>query len=320
MKTHKYWGIIFLFVNCTLLADDFSFTQSGQLNAEFELQLKKVWETGKFSNFKGINKVTIEYASFQQKHADQCLIISPGRTEGYLKYQELILDLQQFNINLFIIDHRGQGLSSKVQKNQQKGYVKDFDYYADDLNQFVSEIVKKECINKPIKILAHSMGSAIALRMMQKYPNAIHSALLASPMIAINRGGVPIWLVKSIIYGGQTLNHWFCDQAWYFLGQGDYRPKSFKENPLTHSKIRFNRFIKLNMDQPKLQLGGVTFQWLAESLEANSEILENIKNRFFGIFERTNSLLFIDPIRNFTKKTKKWLFSFFQKLNFFYFF
>jgi lysophospholipase len=111
---------------------------------------------------------------------------------------------------------------------------------------------------------------------MQRYPELIKTAVLSSPMIAINSGSIPAWLTKSFIYSGSFINQLFAEQAWYFIGQQDYQASAFTDNPLTHSVSRHQHFLALYQEQPELQLGGVTIQWLKQAIEAQQNIFKQI--------------------------------------------
>ncbi len=257
------------------MANDFS--QESHLNNSLNNEIALFWQSGKFSSFQGVDDKRVNYAAFIKNEKAPCLVISPGRSEGYLKYQEMAFDLYKQPFNLFIIDHRGQGLSERLLDNPHKGYVKHFDDYADDLHFFINTEINNYCSpsSKPL-LLSHSMGGAIAIRMMQKYPHTIKAALLSSPMIAINKGGLPDWLAKTLINSGQFFNNIFSDQAWYFVGQGDYQANTFEDNTLMQSAIRYENFINLYKQEPKLQLGGVTFNWLKQAIATHSRIFEQL--------------------------------------------
>lgn len=269
------------------------FTNENQLNSRLNNEIKALWHQGSFNQFSGIKNTRINYASFVKKTTNQtefsnnedekreCLVIVPGRSEGYLKYQELTYDLYQLGYDIFIIDHRGQGISQRLLLNAHKGFVDSFEDYNEDLNVFINTIVTPQCPEKPY-LLAHSMGGLIAARYLQKYPNSINAAVLSSPMIAINSGPIPKWLAKTLIHATEQLNQWFSDDAWYFLGQGDvtadeYQAKSFTNNPLMQSKLRYEQFIKIYKSTPEIQLGGVTVHWLAQALAAEKVVFENLK-------------------------------------------
>lgn len=238
-------------------------------------EISNFWQTGTFANFLGIDQISIEYAYFiHNKEADSLVIVS-GRSEGYLKYQEMAYDFYNKGFNVFLIDHRGQGLSQRLLDNHYKGYVAHFDDYAKDLANFINKIVEPLSDNKPL-ILAHSMGGAISIRLMQLYPKMIKASVLSSPMIAINSGGIPISIAKCIINIGNKINALVSNKKWYFLGQKGYQAKPFENNPLTYSNNRYKNFIELYEHYKKLQLGGVTFHWLAQALYVNKAIFKEI--------------------------------------------
>lgn len=293
----KYTFIFFVIVGIMTKTNANSFTTEQQLSSRYVSEIADFWQQGKFAHFNGVKNIRINYATFshndnstQSEHNNEavshrkCLIIASGRSEGYLKYQELSFDLFNLGFNIFLIDHRGQGLSERLLANTQKGYVESFQYYVDDLATFIEKIVNPHCtvngVNKPY-LLAHSMGGAITARYLQDYPNQIQAAVLSSPMLGFNSGGIPDMIARSLINTTAQLNHWFDNTPWYFFGQSDFDKKAkafndFESNNLMHSAIRFQQFTQLYQQTPAIQLGGVTVQWLSESIKALDTIFSNI--------------------------------------------
>lgn len=264
-----------------------TFTTEQQLTSSYTNEIATFWKQGTFEHFIGANEKRINYATFRQDvNKDtsditrKCLVISPGRRESYLKYKELSFDFFKLGFDIFIIDHRGQGLSERLLPNSYKGYVDNFQYYVVDLAQFISNIVQPHCdkidnSSKPY-LLAHSMGGAIAARYLQDYPNTIEAAVLSSPMFGFNSGGIPKFLAKPLIEVIDQINQWADNSPWYFLGQNDTSQDDFQENLLTHSFIRFQQFSKLYSNTPAIQLGGVTLKWLTESTKALQIIFDGL--------------------------------------------
>lgn len=270
-------GILLLVMTQTTTATTTTvFSLEDGLIQRYNNEIKHFWQQGEFASFKGVEDVDIHYAQFISPTNNKCIVIVSGRSEGYLKYKELSYDLANQGYNLFLIDHRGQGLSGKMLNNSQKGYVASFDHYSDDLHQFVETVVKPAC-QQEIFILAHSMGGAISARYMQRFQTPITAAVLSSPMIAINGGGLPLSLAKLIINTGNHLSKLFTKEPWYFLGQNNYQATSFEENRLMQSATRYQIFVDLYQQEKALQLGGVTFQWLQEALKANKDLFNDIE-------------------------------------------
>ncbi|WP_286263422.1 alpha/beta fold hydrolase [Thalassotalea atypica] len=252
-----------------------SYSSELDLKIRVETSISDFWFTGHFDSFQGVDDTRVNYASFSDANHQRCIVVVPGRSEGYLKYKELSHELFEQGYDVHIIDHRGQGISERLTKNPHKGYVKTFDDYSTDLAKFINTIIEPRC--DKIYLLAHSMGGAIATRYMQQHESKIQASVLASPMIAINGGGIPSWLASFLIKAGDKLNSLFSDQPWYFLGQSDHTTTAFEDNKLSQSANRYQVFSELYTQTPSLQLGGVTFHWLAQAIEANVNIFNEIE-------------------------------------------
>ena len=272
----KFTLVILAIVGFMSEANEHVFTTESQLASRYEKEIADFWPHGNFGYFSGAKNVRVNYATFSHEASPKkCLVIVPGRTESYLKYKELTFDFFNAGFNVFLIDHRGQGLSQRVLANSNKGYVEDFQYYVDDLAFFIENIVSKHCEQKPY-ILAHSMGAAITVRYLQAHPSTIQSAVLSSPMLGFDGGGVPKFIAESLIKTTAQLNQWIDDKPWYFFGHKDFSQNTFEQNTLMHSAIRYQQFTKLYQANKGIQLGGVTIQWLTESIAALETIFANI--------------------------------------------
>lgn len=248
------------------------FNQEKNLSNKLPNKVTSFWQQGLFGSFLGVDEVDIHYAQFiQAQSTSPTIVVVPGRGESYLKYQELIFDLYNQGYSIFIIDHRGQGLSGRLLPNLNKGYVAKFQDYVDDLQCFIKNIVTQQCSKEPY-LLAHSMGGAIATRFMQDYPNAIKAAVISSPMLGFHSGLLPKSIAKVLIAIKLRVNNLISKTPWYFLGQKDYTPINFTANRLTHSTQRYRHFVNLYKNNKVIQLGGVTTHWLAECISAQKDI------------------------------------------------
>ena len=214
--------------------------------------------------FKGKDGVTIRYAALRQAKVDRAILIVNGRVESYLKYQELAWDLWRQGYSLYLIDHRGQGMSGRMLADPQKGYVDQFDDYVLDLKQFHDQIIMAD---QPAKLflLAHSMGGAISARYLERWPDDIKAAVLSSPMLGINLGGLPKWLAKGLATTIGTVGGWIGEPP-YGPGQGGYQDHGFADNELTHSQSRYQAFRQLYEQHPQIKLGGATAHWIYQGI------------------------------------------------------
>lgn len=214
--------------------------------------------------FKGKDDVIIRYAALRQAKVDRAILIVNGRVESYLKYQELAWDLWRQGYSLYLIDHRGQGMSGRMLDDPQKGYVDQFDDYVVDLKQFHDQIIMAD---QPAKLflLAHSMGGAISARYLERWPEDIKAAVLSSPMMGINLGGLPKWLAKGLAATLGTVGGWIGEPP-YGPGQGPYQDDGFADNGLTHSHSRYQAFRQLYEQYPQIKLGGATAHWIYQGI------------------------------------------------------
>ncbi|WP_421190035.1 alpha/beta fold hydrolase [Aeromonas sanarellii] len=223
--------------------------------------------------FKGKDGITIRYAALRQAKVDRAILIVNGRVESYLKYQELAWDLWRQGYSLYLIDHRGQGLSGRMLADPEKGYVDQFDDYVVDLKQFHDEVIAQD---KPAKLflLAHSMGGAISARYLERWPDDIQAAVLSSPMMGINLGGLPKWLAKGLAATMGRVGGWF-GEAPYGPGQGPYEDHGFADNELTHSEARYQAFRQVYAQHPQIRLGGATAHWIHQGIAGSDAAVAN---------------------------------------------
>lgn len=232
------------------------------------LKLEPFWQQNvQQASFLNSQGLTINYAYTIPQTAEQLIVISPGRVEGYLKYKELVFDLVQLGYAVAVIDHQGQGLSSRRLNNPHKGYVEDFNDYVLDLHQLITQELKAK-FNGELLLLSHSMGGAIGLRYIQQYPDTFKKAVFSSPMWGLKAGPIPKSLAKALVSSISWGSALLSDQSPYFIGSKDYQATAFEKNVLTHSKARYQYFRNTYEKVPQLKLGGVTFEWIDQSVKA----------------------------------------------------
>ncbi len=188
-----------------------------------------------FGRFTGKGGVVLGYAKYEITDEKGALIISNGRTEFLVKYAELIFDLRKTGFSIYIMDHRGQGVSSRMLEDSRKGHVESFDDYVNDFTMFIDHVVNLRPHKKRI-ILAHSMGGAIAVLYAAKHPDDVHGLILSAPMLQINT-----WLVpESVVFlFARSFNLFGFGDA-YVPGGANYEQYGFfPGNKLTHSQVRF---------------------------------------------------------------------------------
>lgn len=200
------------------------------------------------------------------------VVIMPGRAESAVKYAEVIDELYQNGCSVFAFDHIGQGQSSRLSTNIWHGHIDTFNTYVDDAAAIITEVCQPlqaqyQQQDLSLRLLAHSMGGAIATMLLAKRPSLFERAVLCAPMYGVV-SPLPQWLGKLIVKIGTQVHRIRKVPAGYFLGQGDYQNVSFADNKLTSSAIRYEWFKQYFENNPDVQLGGITYQWLAAAIIA----------------------------------------------------
>jgi len=241
-----------------------------QISTETEIDSNRtafqdLWERGVEGRFTGRRDVTIVYRTFTKPGGGPAVVISNGRTESSIKYQEVIYDLYNNGYQVFILDHRGQGFSNREpdlasdpsEEAWQIGDVKNFDHYVDDLKKFVDSVVVP---SKPSKLflLAHSMGGGIASLYLIRHPGDFAAAAMTSPM---HRPVGAKWLgcgaVRALTFAGKGRRP--------VIGSNEYEKTDPTDNPLTQSADRINWFNDFTEAIPKIRIGPVSNRWVAEA-------------------------------------------------------
>jgi lysophospholipase len=213
--------------------------------------------------------ITLAYGFIKHKDNRRAIVISNGRVESYLKYQELIYDCYQQGFSVYALDHRGQGLSSRLTTNPHQGHVGQFSDYVDDFKKFINRVVQPGLHNE-LFLIGHSMGGTIATHYIHQEPTTFKAAILSAPMygIMLPLPTVVIKLLATKMINTQPAVDSHLVTTNYVIGGRDYQAISFALNQLTHSPVRYQHYRDLYQQQPQCQLGSPTNQWLVQAIEA----------------------------------------------------
>lgn len=188
------------------------------------------------------------------------VLLCNGRTEFIEKYFEVVSELQMRGFVVFTMDWRGQGLSSRLISNPQKGHLETLDDPANDLGDAIRTLGAR--LPKPHVILAHSMGGGIALRAMQMRRVEVEAAAFSAPM-----WGIPglkdttlrfVRFMAAAGFGGMFAPG--VERQW--------RKEKFKTNRVTHDAERFARAQAAVENEPRLALAGPTVGWVNAAADA----------------------------------------------------
>jgi len=264
-----------LSLNANAVNNPFQLTTEAELVDSYAEQIQPFWQaTARTDSFVGIDGVAIHYAELPQPLPAPAMVISAGRVEAYIKYQELAFDLYRQGYHLYVIDHRGQGLSGRMLPDRDKGYVNRFEDYVTDLKLFYDLVVAPRRHPHHL-LLSHSMGGTIAALYLQQYPQDFDAAAFSAPMFAIDFGPLPTTMARLITASARLGTDLLGLDPAYAPTQGPYQSKPFARNRLTHSETRYAIFRELYEQRPEIQIGGATHHWLNEGIRGAQKAVEH---------------------------------------------
>lgn len=253
----------------------YQLTLESELPDKYASHIAPFWQQhSQTGEFIGVDGVLIRYIRICQAGHQQAIVISPGRIESYLKYQELSYDLAQHGFDIYIIDHRGQGLSDRLTNNPEQGHVVQFSDYVTDFAYWVDQELDLSAY-RHCHLLAHSMGSTIAALYLMDHHQRFAKAAFCSPMFDINLGAFSAKMALSITGAAIKSNAMMRRPVQFAPGQSGYHDVPFTDNELTQSPARYDFFRQLYQAHPAIKLGGVTHQWLNQAILACAHVIEH---------------------------------------------
>lgn len=202
------------------------------------------------------------WCSQKEKKRGSILLLN-GRREFMEKYSETIGELIERDFDVYSLDWRGQGLSTRMLADRHKGFIEDFDVYLNDLKMFVSNIVMPKAVD-PLIVLAHSMGGHIALRFIHDHPGMADRMVLTAPMIDIFTASLTRGCARFISLAANKAGF----NRSYVLGSAVDLDEKFEGNNLTSDPVRFEATGQKIKENPDLALGGVTYGWVSAALKS----------------------------------------------------
>ena len=244
-------------------------SETSLLQNNVKEQINNFFTSGRQGTYVGKRNINIFYKIFLQKKKSlsPSILISNGRGESIIKFKETLFNFYNLGFSLYIIDHRGQGLSDRILSNPQIGYVESYDYYVADLKFFFDNFVKPNSHSKNF-ILGHSMGGAIATLYVEQYRKDFDAMVLSSPLLGLK---FPFCILFRFLK---------IRSKKFTFGRGDYNfeKTSFEQNETTNSKIRYSIIEEENSENFSSVIGGPSHKWVYETCKALIKLRNNSKN------------------------------------------
>lgn len=222
--------------------------------------------------FEGYDGNLIHYRNYLKEDSRAHIVIVHGYTDFADKFDELIYYFLNANYSVSILEHRGHGYSYRELSDLSKVTINGFDEYIKDLEIFVDDIVTpllKE--DEQLFTFAHSMGGAIATLYMIEHPDIFDCAILSSPMMEVEYGGIPKNVVSFIV--NFSIN--FGMKNNYILGNGPYDDTYNFDPTSNRSEARYQYMYELSLNNYNYQTFAGTYAWLDSAINATKDIASN---------------------------------------------
>ena len=148
----------------------------------------------------GLGNRPLYTVSYEAENPVGTVFIVHGFTENAFKYAELIWSLLHHHYSVVAYDQRGHGRSWRADgiPDPSVTHVDSFSEYVEDLG--IICVYYQDKMAAPRFLFAHSMGGAVASLFLEQNSDFFTAAVLSSPMIAPNIGGVPVALASALAF------------------------------------------------------------------------------------------------------------------------
>lgn len=203
------------------------------------------------------------------------VVISHGFCEFLGKYHEVIYKIYQEGYSVFFLEHRDHGKSDReFPYDDQRVHAETFNKYVEDLNSFITQVVKPNSKTNNLFLLAHSMGGSIGSLYLEKYPETFTCAVLSAPLIRVNFGRFPSWTVNAIGMISKAAEKTFD----YAPGQSAFEGQYNFINSNAMDRDRYNYQFFQRVEDKDYQTWGSTVGWVLAAQQASDDILKNTGN------------------------------------------
>lgn len=140
-------------------------------------------------NFEGRAGIRIHWQKWAPAESKAAVVIVHGLGEHGGRYEHVARALVEQGCAVYAVDHRGHGKSGGP-----RAYVDKFAHAVEDIDTLVDIAVderRSRSKSRPLFLLGHSMGGALALSYTLKYGQRLSGLVLSGPAVALD-GAPPL--------------------------------------------------------------------------------------------------------------------------------
>ncbi|MBQ7991844.1 MAG: alpha/beta fold hydrolase [Solobacterium sp.] len=200
------------------------------------------------------------------------IVMVHGFCEFFGKYHETAWRFYNAGYSVFFLELRGHGKSERSKLfDDQRVYVDSFDEYVEDIHCFVDQVAKKNSLSQKLFLYCHSMGGTAGAMFLETYPDVFSCAVLSSPMLKVNYGGIPDPAIDALaVYTRIT------DLSENFApGQHEWRGEDQFLSSSCMDRDRYEYQFNQRNEDPDYQTWGGTWAWAAAAKKGTDAAVAN---------------------------------------------
>ncbi len=230
-------------------------------------------ESGYFERLPG-KKLYYEHIRAEEEKAE--VVLLHGFTEWIPKYYETVWYFTRMGISVWLMEQEGHGFSYREVEDPSLVYIEDHKGLIEDAHYFLTEIVRGGKKAKgPQFLFGHSMGGGVSALLLETYPEDFDFAILNSPMMEIDNGGIPVWVAKALTFVLRLVGK----KKASLPGAGPFDPNQKFEGLFTYCKERFDYDLERQIPEERYHTCSPAVNTAAEFLKItqNAGAEENVK-------------------------------------------
>ncbi len=242
--------------------------------ASFRYELAKFFfKNGESHYFYQPPHLVIHAKFFSRDDNHRLLAISPGLGESCLKYVELVRDLAGEEFDIVVLDHRGQGLSSRPNSNASVNHIDKFEDYTEDFAAIVGTFKLRKKYSTCI-LLGQDVGCLIGLQAILKEGRLFDGAILSSPAFGFHLGMIPEVLALALL----KILQWPGLAARPLPGKYCPLIRSFERNQGTTCRRRFSLHRYFEKLYPQVRFRSPSVRWFYQTMKNARQVLTQAKS------------------------------------------
>lgn len=212
------------------------------------------------------------------------IVLVHGFCEYFAKFHELSYYFYKEGFSFYFMELRGHGHSDHdIPENVCKVSTTSFFELRDDLKELLDRIILPKVGKENLYLYSHSMGGCISALFLEEYPDYFKKAVLSSPMMKISWNGLPMPVVKMLIWYKKRRR----EMDDYVPGAHDFNGKEEFETSSCMSRARYDKIMAYRKAYKGNQTYGGTYRWADASLKGMKSAQKNAKKIKTPIFLAT---------------------------------